>query len=64
MSKKLILIWLTLIFTLFLVLAIYAFHKSNPLILLGSEIVIPLLYAVTVWMVIRALKPIASIGRS
>jgi nitrogen fixation/metabolism regulation signal transduction histidine kinase len=63
MTKRLIIIWLTLIFTLFLVLAIYAFHKSKPLIFLGSEILIPLLYAVTVWMVIRALKPIAFIGR-
>lgn len=64
MSKKWTLIWLTIIFTLFLVLAIYSFHKNNPLLMIGSEIVIPLLYSVTVWMIIRSLKPISTIARS
>jgi nitrogen fixation/metabolism regulation signal transduction histidine kinase len=64
MSKKWTLIWLTLIFALFLVLAIYTFHKHNPLFLIGSEIVIPLLYALTIWMVLSSLKPITTIGRS
>jgi nitrogen fixation/metabolism regulation signal transduction histidine kinase len=64
MSKKWILVWLTLIFVLFLVLAIYCFHKNNPLFLIVSEIVIPLSYGVTIWMLIKSYKPIAAIGRS
>ena len=64
MSKRGTLMWLTLIFTLFLVLAIYSFHKKNPLLLVGSEIVIPLLYAITIGIMIRSLKPISAIGRS
>lgn len=64
MSKKWTLIWLTVVFVLFLVLAIYSFHKGNYVLLIGSEIIIPILYAITVWMVTRSLKPIVSIGRS
>ena len=64
MSNKLTYIWLTLIFTLFLILAIFTFHKDNLLLLIGSEIGIPVLYAVTVGMVSRSLKPITTIGRS
>ena len=64
MSKKWTIIWLTLIFALFLVLAIYTFHKDNPLLLIISEFVVPLLYAVTIWMIIRSLKPISNISRS
>lgn len=64
MSKRWTLIWLTLIFALFLVLAIYSFHKDNYLLLIGSEILIPLLYLITVRMIIRSLKPISTIGSS
>jgi len=64
MSKRWTLIWLTFVFALFLVLAIYSFHKNNPLLLIVSEIVIPFLYAITIWMILRSLKPISSIGRS
>jgi two-component system nitrogen regulation sensor histidine kinase NtrY len=64
MSKRSTLVWLTLIFTLFLILAIYSFHKINPFLLIASEIVIPLLYAVTIWILLRSLKPIGAIGRS
>lgn len=64
MSKKWTLIWLTVVFVLFLVLAIYSFHKGNYVLLIGSEIIIPILYAITVWIVTRSLKPIVSIGRS
>lgn len=64
MCKRWTLIWLTLVFALFLVLAIYSFHKNNPLLLIVSEIVIPLLYAITIWMMLKSLKPINSIGRS
>ena len=64
MSKRWTLIWLTFVFALFLILAIYSFHKNNPLLLIVSEIVIPFLYAITIWMILRSLKPISSIGRS
>jgi len=64
MSKRWTLIWLTLIFALFLVLAIYSFHKDNFVLVIGSEIVIPLLYFITIRMIIRSLKPISTIGRS
>src|ERR1035437_2520103 len=64
MSKKWTLIWLTLIFALFLILAIHSFNKDNFVLRIGSEIVIPLLYAITILMVSRTLKPIGTIGRS
>ena len=64
MSKKWTIIWLTLIFALFLVLAIYTFHKDNPLLLIISEFAVPLLYAFTIWIMVKSLKPISSIGRS
>ena len=64
MGKKWTIIWLTLIFALFLLLAIYSFHKDNPLLLIISEFTVPILYAFTVWMMIKSLKPISSIGRS
>lgn len=64
MSKRWTLIWLTLVFALFLVLAIFSFHKNNPLLLIVSEIVIPLSYAITIWIMLKSLKPISSIGQS
>jgi len=64
MNKKWTIIWLTLVFALFLVLAIYSFHKENPPLLIISEFAVPLLYAFTIWMMIKFLKPISSIGRS
>lgn len=64
MSKRWTLIWLTVVFSLFLVLAIFTFHKNNPILLISSEFVIPVLYGITIWMMIRSLKPISSIGRS
>jgi nitrogen fixation/metabolism regulation signal transduction histidine kinase len=64
MSKRWTLIWLTLIFSLFLALAVYAFHKNSPVLLISSEIAIPFLYAVTIWILIKSLKPISTIGRS
>lgn len=64
MSKKYTLIWLTFIFSLFLALAVYTFHPASPLLLLASELVIPVLYVITVWILLRSLKPISSIGRS
>ena len=64
MNKKWTLTWLTLVFSLFLVLAIYSFHKNNPFLLITSEFAIPVLYGITIWMMMRSLKPINIIGRS
>ena len=64
MSKRWTLLWLTFIFALFLVLAIYAFHKDHNLLLVASEISIPVLYAVTITIILKSFKPITSIGRS
>jgi nitrogen fixation/metabolism regulation signal transduction histidine kinase len=64
MSKKWTLIWLSLIFTLFLALAFYCFHKSNIPLLLLSEVTIPILYAITILIILKSLKPISTIGRS
>jgi nitrogen fixation/metabolism regulation signal transduction histidine kinase len=64
MSKRWTLIWLSLVFALFLVLAIFSFHNNYPFLLISSEFVIPVLYGITIWMMMRSLKPINSIGRS
>jgi two-component system, NtrC family, nitrogen regulation sensor histidine kinase NtrY len=64
MSKRWTLLWLTFIFALFLVLAIYTFHEGHNLLLVASEISIPVLYAVTITIILKSFKPIASIGRS
>jgi two-component system nitrogen regulation sensor histidine kinase NtrY len=64
MSRKWTIIWLSLVFAIFLFLAIYSFHEKGPVLLIGSEIVIPAVYAITVWMITRSLKPIRLIGRS
>jgi two-component system nitrogen regulation sensor histidine kinase NtrY len=64
MSRKWTIIWLSLVFAAFLLLAIYSFHEKSPVLLIGSEFVIPAIYAITVWMITRSLKPITLIGRS
>lgn len=64
MSKKWTIIWLSFIFALFLVLAIYTFHKKNPVLLVTSELGIPILYGITIMILLRSFKPISSIGRS
>jgi nitrogen fixation/metabolism regulation signal transduction histidine kinase len=64
MSKKWTLIWLTLVFSLFLAVAIFSFHKNYPLILVATEFGIPVLYGITVWILMKSLKPITTIGRS
>jgi len=64
MSKKWTFIWLTFIFALFLILAIYSFHKTHPVILVASELAIPILFGITIFIVLKTLKPISSIGRS
>jgi nitrogen fixation/metabolism regulation signal transduction histidine kinase len=64
MSKRWTIIWLAFVFALFLVLAIYTFHKKNPILLVTSEIGIPVLFGITVMILLRSFKPITSIGRS
>jgi nitrogen fixation/metabolism regulation signal transduction histidine kinase len=64
MSKKWTLIWLTLVFSLFLAIAILSFHKNYPLLLIATEFGIPILYGITVWILMKSLKPITTIGRS
>jgi nitrogen fixation/metabolism regulation signal transduction histidine kinase len=64
MSRRGTYIWLTLVFAIFLTLAVYSFHKDNPLMLLLSEISIPVIYTITIIMISRSLKPIVSISRS
>jgi two-component system, NtrC family, nitrogen regulation sensor histidine kinase NtrY len=64
MSRKWTIIWLSLVFATFLILAIYSFHEKSPVLLIGSEIVIPVIYSITIWMITRSLKPIRLIGRS
>jgi two-component system, NtrC family, nitrogen regulation sensor histidine kinase NtrY len=64
MSKRWIIAWITFIFALFLALAFYSFRKSNQIILVIAEFVIPALYAVTVWFVLKSLKPVTNLSRS
>ncbi len=64
MSKRWTFIWLTFIFALFLALAIYCFHKKNPVLLVTSELTIPILYGITIMIILKSFKPITSIGRS
>lgn len=64
MSKKWTITWLTFVFLLFLATAIICFHKSNKLLLIISELTIPVLYAITLFIIDRLLKPVSTIGRS
>jgi nitrogen fixation/metabolism regulation signal transduction histidine kinase len=64
MSKRWTFIWLTFIFVLFLILAIYCFHKNHPVLLVASELAIPILFGVTILIILKTFKPISSIGRS
>jgi nitrogen fixation/metabolism regulation signal transduction histidine kinase len=64
MSKRWTFIWLTFIFALFLILAIYCFHKNHPILLVASELIIPILLGVTILIILKTFKPISSIGRS
>ena len=62
MSKKLTIAWLSIVFALFLILAILAFHKDKPFLLITSEIAIPLLYLITISVFLRALRPISNMA--
>jgi len=64
MSKRWTFIWLTFIFALFLTLAIYCFHKNYPILLVTSELIIPILFGITIMIILKTFKPISSIGRS
>jgi len=64
MSKKWTITWLTFVFLLFLGLAIYCFYKDHPALLISSELAIPLLYAITIWVILKTLRPVKLIGMS
>ena len=64
MSKRWTIAWLTIVFSLLIILSIYTFRKGNPLFLVGAEVLIPLSYGFTIYVFLRSLKPISSIGRS
>lgn len=64
MSKRWTFIWLTFIFALFITLAIFCFHKNHPILLVASELSIPLLFGITILIILKSFKPISSIGRS
>ena len=64
MSKRWTFIWLTFIFALFLALAIYCFHKNHPILLVATELAIPILFGITIMIILKTFKPISSIGRS
>ena len=64
MSKKWIIIWLVLVFSLFLLLAILSFYKDNPILLIASEIVIPVLFGTTIFIINRLIRPFSIMGRS
>ena len=64
MSKRWTFIWLTFVFALFLTLAIYCFHKNHPILLVISELAIPILLGVTILIILITFKPISIIGRS
>ena len=64
MSRRLIIIWLVFVFTLFFITAYYCFHKNNPVLLIASEITIPVLFALTVWIIDRILRPYKTMSRS
>ncbi|HEX2921823.1 MAG TPA: ATP-binding protein [Bacteroidales bacterium] len=64
MSKKITFIWLTFVFILFQLLAVYSFRNSNPYLLIASEVLVPLLYIVTITMSFRSFTSINRIGNS
>jgi len=64
MSRKWTVIWLVFVFALFLLTAIICFHKNNPVLLVGSEIAIPVLFGITIWIIDRILKPYTTMSRS
>ncbi len=64
MSKKWIIIWLALVFSLFLLLAIFSFYKDNPILLVASEVVIPILFGITIYIINRLIRPFSIMGRS
>ena len=63
MSRRWTIIWLVFVFSLFLATAIYCFHEKG-ILLVASEIIIPLLFAVTVILFNRLMKPVITINRS
>ena len=64
MSRKWTILWFTLIFALFLAVSIHAFRKTNLLLLIISEITIPVLYIITVTLYLRSFRAVMSIRSS
>jgi nitrogen fixation/metabolism regulation signal transduction histidine kinase len=64
MSRKWTVIWLVFVFALFLLTAILCFHKNNPVLLIVSEIAIPVLFGITIWIIDRILKPYTTMSKS
>ena len=64
MSKKWTIIWISIIFALFLILSVYAFHSTSTILLIVSETGIPILYIITVTIFVQSLKPISVIRSS
>jgi two-component system, NtrC family, nitrogen regulation sensor histidine kinase NtrY len=64
MSKKWIIIWLALVFALFLFVAIVCFYKDKPLLLIISEFTIPILFAITIWIINQLMIPYKTMSRS
>ena len=63
-GKTYLLIWLGIVFALFLAISIISFHETIPWLMVVFEIVIPMLFGFTVWIVNRSFKPIDAISKS
>ncbi len=63
-SKTRLIVWLSLIYLIFLILAIVLFQKKSPWLLIGSEIIIPVLFGITLLLINRSHQPIQTISKS
>jgi nitrogen fixation/metabolism regulation signal transduction histidine kinase len=63
-SKTRLIVWLSLIYLIFLILAIMLFQKKSPWLLIGSEILIPVLFGITLLLINRSHQPIQTISKS
>ncbi|MDD4645118.1 MAG: PAS domain-containing protein, partial [Bacteroidales bacterium] len=63
-SKTRLLIWLSLIFAFFMAASLWLLNDKNPWLRIGVEIVLPVLFALTVILINKSFQPIQTIGRS
>jgi two-component system, NtrC family, nitrogen regulation sensor histidine kinase NtrY len=63
-SKTRLLVWLTILFALFWVISVAYFQEINKLLLIVFEILVPVLFGITIWMINKDHQPIQTIGRS